>query len=81
MALPGTQLANQVLMQTALVRKCIRKYTYVRANDRSYKLWGFFNQSECELLVRKLKAAGAVNPRVSRTVYGPSGVRFEMPAA
>lgn len=83
MALPGTQLANQVLKDTKLTRKCARKFTYVRAKDRSYKIWGYFNISESTRIRNALEKAGALNARLTYSCYSgytiPTGVRFEMP--
>lgn len=87
MALPGTTLANAVLEQTKLARKCVRKFTYVRANDRSYKLWGTFDEAEAKRLRNALEKAGALNARIVY-VYNfymrrkvANGVRYEMPVA
>ena len=87
MALPGTTLANTVLKAIRMDRKPIRKFTYVRAQDRSYKLWGSFTDVEANRLRRALETAGALNARVVY-VYNhylrcrvATGVRFEMPEA
>ncbi len=86
MALPGTTLANAVLKQTDLAYKCYRKFTYVRANDRSYKLWGTFSEADAKRLRNALEKAGALNARIVY-VYNHylrrkavTGVRYEMPA-
>ena len=85
MALPGTQLANKVLGEIGLKSRLMRQYTYKRAKDRSYKLWGRFNETEGALLIEALASAGAVNARIvytpngyRRGERGVSGVRFEL---
>lgn len=83
MVLPGTALANKVLKKTGLINKLNRQFTQLRANDRTHKLWGRFNEDDANKLVRKLTKKGASNARIVYTSYigkrYVSGVRFEMP--
>lgn len=83
MALPGTELANKVLEQTGLSNRLFRHFTYVRKNDRSYKMWGRFTSGEAADLIDALTKAGAVNARTVHTIHFTGhkmlgGVRFEL---
>lgn len=77
MALPGSTLARQTLNSLGL--NCFKLYTQKRAKDRTYKIYGHYNDANVERIKARLAQAGARNIRTVKSLYsnGNAGIRFE----
>ena len=86
MTLPGTALIQRVFSRTGRGLKYIRLFTELRANDRTYKIWGRYDDAQADYLITRLTRGGALNARkvmmrrspVDRAPPVCRGIRFEM---
>lgn len=78
MALPGSTLARQTLNTLGL--NCYKLYTQKRATDRTYKIYGHYNDVNVERIKTRLEQAGARNVRPVANLWSRgnnAGIRFE----
>lgn len=77
MALPGSILARQALNNVGL--DCLKLYTQRIVAGRTYKIYGYYNARQLEILLQELASLGAMNvrPVPANIGNGNAGVRFE----
>ena len=82
--LPGTELIHKAFRRTGKGFTYRRIFTQQRKNDRTYKVWGRYNEQQAQHLINKLTKLGALNARkvmmsspYDRNNKVCTGIRFE----